>query len=173
MVLGPNDEALLRTLMQNEHNTCLRFASASFNIKEVSRVCTHQLVRLAHCGLLQRSQRYCNDDGMGFYVPAELEDDKYSSFFERSMELYKEAIQEGIPEEMARYLLPGAVMSEINMTANFQTWKHFLGIRLAKKVQLETRQVAAEVCRQLYKIAPIVFEKDEHLRVEMATYGEL
>ena len=159
--LGPNDTALLKTLMKNQHNTCLRFASAAFRITDISRVCSHQLVRIAHFGILQRSQRYCNEENTNFIFPDTIEDkrdaENVGKYF---LEVYKDLIAAGVKEEDARYILPGATSTRINMVSNFQGWKHLLHIRLNKKVQLETRMVAAELCRQLYELAPIVFEED-------------
>lgn len=159
--IGPKDEDLLRTIMKNQHNTCLRFASAAFHIKDISRVCSHQLVRIAHFGILQRSQRYCNEGKSSFVFPESLDGLLNKDvYLENTLDIYNDLIESGVKEEDARYVLPGASSTQINMVANFQGWKHFLKIRLAKKVQLETRQVAAEVCRQLYAVAPIIFESD-------------
>ena len=159
--LGLSDTALLKTLMKNQHNSCLRFSSAAFRITDISRVCSHQLVRIAHFGILQRSQRYCNEGDSSFIYPKVL--DEYvgmADFFEHAREIYNKLVESGVKEEDARYLLPSAAQTRINMVSNFQGWKHLLHIRLNKKVQLETRMVAAELCRQLYELAPIVFEED-------------
>jgi len=158
--IGPNDEKLLRTIMSNEHNTCLRFASAAFHVDKISRVCSHQLVRLAHFGFLQRSQRYCNEGETEFYIPESMQGTEYEDFMIASRDFYDRAVKSGIKKEDARYLLPNGASTQLNMVSNFQGWKHFLGIRLDKKVQLETLEVAKEICRQLYAVAPIIFEKD-------------
>jgi thymidylate synthase (FAD) len=166
--IGPNDEGLLRTLMKNQHNTCLRFASASFHIDNISRVCSHQMVRIAHFGILQRSQRYCNEGDTSFVFPAENE--KFKDFASKAKALYNEAIADGMTEEDARYILPNASTTQLNLVSNFQGWKHLLAIRLNKHVQFETRLVAIELCKQLYELAPIVFESDykkiEELKLE-------
>lgn len=161
VALGPNDKSLLEKIMTNNHNACLRFSSAAFNIKGISRVCSHQLVRIAHFGILQKSQRYCDEDGAGFVFPESFDDTIDSTNVANyANAVYNDLISVGVKEEDARYVLPGAVETEINMCANFQGWKHFLKIRLSKKVQPETFAVAAEVCKQLYKLAPIVFRSD-------------
>jgi len=43
------------------HLSVLRFAYATFGVEGISRVCSHQLVRVAHAGILQRSQRYVRE----------------------------------------------------------------------------------------------------------------
>lgn len=160
--IGKKDEALLRRIMTNQHNTCLRFASAAFTIDNISRVCSHQLVRIAHFGILQRSQRYCDESNSSVSSPDFPSEyfGKVDKIYKSSYKLYNEMIENGIKQEDARYVLPNATSTKINMVSNFQGWKHFLHIRLAKKVQLETRLVAAEICKQLYNVAPIIFEND-------------
>lgn len=167
--IGKDDEKLLRKLMTNQHNATLRFAEAAFQISGISRICSHQMVRLAHCGILQRSQRYCNEGETEFYFPESFKYkydidvsymDEAKHIADLSIKLYKKMVEDGVKEEDARYVLPGAVSTQLNMTANFQTWKHFLGIRLSKKVQYETRLVASLICKELYGLAPIIFEGD-------------
>lgn len=40
------------------HLATMRFAFATISVEGISRVCSHQLVRMAHAGILQASQRY-------------------------------------------------------------------------------------------------------------------
>lgn len=162
--LGPNDKGLLDKLMTNNHNACLRFASAAFTISGISRVCSHQLVRIAHFGILQKSDRY--SETFENVIPEELmgvdsELDALIDNAEQAAEsVYIKALEKGVNKEFARYMLPNASQTEINMCANFQGWKHFLDIRLNKKVQPETLKVAGLVCEELVKVAPNVFESD-------------
>lgn len=156
--LGPNDEKLLKTIMTNQHNTCLRFASAAFNVSNISRVSSHQLVRIAHFGILQRSQRYCSEDGASFIYPEE--NDTFKDLTNKALQAYKDAVAAGMAEEDARYILPQSIDTRINLVSNFQGWKHMLSIRLDKHAQYETRLVAIELCKQLYELAPIVFGSD-------------
>lgn len=170
VVLGPKDEELLRKLMTNGHNSCLRFASAAFQISGISRVCSHQLVRISHAGILQRSQRYCNEGETKFIFPKELEHtyngpdgpymDDVKHLAKQALDLYNEMIEDGVKEEDARYILPAASSTQVNLSGNFQMWKHMMGIRLNKKVQYETRLVASILCRHLHSLAPIIFESD-------------
>ena len=167
--IGKKDEVLLRKLMTNNHNACLRFAFASFQISNISRVCSHQLVRISHAGLLQRSQRYCNEGETEFVFPDALKnvDNGINSYLEDAKalaedarRLYDRMVDDGVKEEDARYILPAASSTQINISGNFQMWKHLLHIRLNRKVQYETRLTCAVLCERLYELAPIVFESD-------------
>ena len=77
------------------HLSTLRFAYATFAIEDISRVCSHQLVRMAHAGILQESQRYVNQSKASYVTPPAIaklcSPDHFSTFqhhMERSLELY-------------------------------------------------------------------------------------
>ena len=63
------------------HLATLRFAYATFNVSGISRVCSHQIVRMAHAGILQRSQRYTlsSKTGRGRLEFVPIDGEKYRS----------------------------------------------------------------------------------------------
>lgn len=160
--LGPNDKKLLRKLMTNNHSATLRFAYAHFHITNISRNCAFQLCRTAHAGILMRSMRYVDEYEQPMIFPND--DEWFRTELEKlrlaSDNFYKEAIERGFKKEEARYGKLTASRTELHFSGNFQMFKHFLSIRLNKKVMMETRLVAAELCKSLYDVAPIVFEED-------------
>lgn len=148
---------------ESGHLTVNRFASATFLISGISRVCSHQLVRTAHAGFLQESQRYVEQTDIDFALPKSLEelgeslDDFVAEYLDAAKKLYAQMIDHGIKKEDARYILPQACTTSIYMTGNFQMWRHFLKERTAKAAQAEIREVALEIQKQLAEIAPEVF----------------
>src|SRR5574343_933500 len=67
-----SDDACLRRAKKckdSGHLATLRFAYATFNVQGISRICSHQIVRMAHAGILQRSQRYVKETNVEFVVP--------------------------------------------------------------------------------------------------------
>ena len=165
--LGSNDTALLKKMLEHNHGAVLRFASAAVNVSGISRACSHQLVRIAHFGIMQRSQRHVSEEESCAIIPEELGDEfgkKLKDFHDSAKALYTEMVEAGVPKEQARYALPCATQTEVNLVANFQAWCHFLDIRLSKTAQKEIRNVATEILKLLYEEAPIVFDRyKEHL----------
>ncbi len=167
--IGDKDERLLRRLMTNNHSTCLRFAFAAFQISNISKVCSQQLIRISHAGILQRSQRYCNEGETEFIFPDSLKNvdnginsylEDAKSLAEDARRLYDRMVDDGVKEEDARYILPVASSTQLNLSGNYQMWKHLLHIRLSEKVQYETRLTCAILCERLYELSPIIFEND-------------
>lgn len=143
------------------HLATLRFAYATFNVREISRVCSHQLVRHPHLSYLQRSQRYCSEDDLDFVVPEEIfagaEWHVYTKAVHAAHDAYRELLKMGIKKENARFVLPQSGMTELNITGNFQAWLDFINLRDDKAAQWEIRQVAQEIRKQLTGIAPGIF----------------
>jgi thymidylate synthase (FAD) len=146
------------------HLATMRFAYATFNVSGISRICSHQIVRMAHAGILQRSQRYVKESVVKFVRPPSLEmmptyvRQKWDTLEALSRELYQNAIDEGMKKEDARYALLHSAETELNLCLNFQAWRDFLRNRLSKSAQWEVRDMANEIRQHLVTIAPGIFQ---------------
>lgn len=146
------------------HLATMRFAYASFNVNGISRVCSHQLVRMAHAGILQRSQRYVKESRVEFIDPPALLDcpewyrHAWAKVQADAESLYLAGVERKLlKKEDARYILPQGCSTEVNLCLNFQGWQDFLKNRAEKHAQWEIRDVAEEIQRQLAGIAPGIF----------------
>lgn len=147
------------------HLAVLRFAHAVFRISDISRVCSHQMVRSKHLDFLQKSQRYTKSD------ISEMDELEIPTFFESSEEgalvlrqaiensytAYEQLLSIGAKKEDARMVLPNFSPTSLNVVGNFQAWLDFIKLRNTKEAQHEIRLVAQEVERQLNVIAPNIF----------------
>ncbi len=131
---------------------------AIFYIKDISRVATHQIVRHTSLNFSQKSQRYVleqsrKDDNLNlsnFYVPNTIKQNKelYIKYIEaitKAEQLYKEMIQNQIPAEDARYVLPNAQYSAIVISGTLTNIQDFIAKRINNDVQLETREIAQKM----------------------------
>ena len=145
------------------HLSTLRFAYATFAIEGISRVCSHQLVRIAHAGILQESQRYVEQSNVDWVIPQavfKLPDELYDEWKDilmRSAHLYSRAVEAGMKKEDARYILPQSCTTKINLCLNFRGWRDLLANRTSKTAQWEIRDLAVKIERQLQEIAPEIF----------------
>lgn len=101
-----------------------------------------------------------------------MEDDQrtYEELTAALMEGYlKELLEQGIPEkaarsraekhaiEDARYVLPNACATRIMMTANARSLKNFFRLRCCSRAQWEIRELAEQMYRLVYAVAPTLF----------------
>lgn len=145
------------------HLAVLRFAYATFRISGISRVCSHQMVRVAHAGILQRSQRYVKETAVEYVVPESVKalQPHLRSLWEQvnsaAEAAYLSCIDAGMKKEDARYILPQGCTTSLRVTGNFQMWRDLLANRTTKHAQWEIREVAVEIQRQLALRAPRIF----------------
>lgn len=141
------------------HLATLRFASAVFNITGISRVCSHQFVRSKHLDFLQRSQRYCKEQEAGITLPQLTEEQEavYMGSILTSKMAYENLIALGLKKEDARFVLPEATHTELNVVGNLQAWKDFIKLRADTHAQWEIREVAKQINNLLHEQCPSLF----------------
>lgn len=147
----------IRKLIKNGHESPLEHASATFLIEDISRACSHQIVRHRLASFSQRSQRYtdwggCAGDHMRDYLCEKYGDEieyRMQQIGAEALKGYRELQERGVSNEDARLILPECAATSLYMTANFREWRHFLQLRLDRHAQWEIRAVAREILRQL------------------------
>ena len=133
-------------------------ATISFVFHDISRSCSHQLVRHRNA-ISQESQRYVMHDYTynDFVNPIDLNrDEKYSdrrykevmektkSIANRGFNDYKWLIEHKVTKEDARAFLPTNVTTKLMMTMTYKNYAYFLQLRLDKAAQKEIRKLAEE-----------------------------
>lgn len=155
---------LIRMIINLGHHSVLEHATFSFGVEGISRACSHQLVRHRLASYSQQSQRYVDLSNVAsFIIPPSVNESKYVEEvrrnIEKSLELYRLLVKEGIPQEDARYFLPQAVETKIVITMNARELLHFFKLRCCRRAQWEIRKLACLMAQEVKKIAPIIFEK--------------
>jgi len=161
---GEKQEKLIQKIIRLGHYSVLEHVCFTFGIENISRVCSHQLVRHRIASFSQRSQRYVKvGKEQQYIIPKKILSDRYlsSKFKElstKNYDLYQEMLAKGIPAEDARYILPQATNTSIIFTANARELIHFFRLRCCNRAQWEIREVATEMLRLVKKIAPAIFK---------------
>ena len=143
----PTGGKIMKSCYKSGHHSVLEFADFTFHISGVSRALTHQLVRHRLASYAQRSQRYCSEDGFQYVIPNSIAKnraakDHYEQLMSDIELLYKTLQDIDIPNEDARYILPNACETVIEVKMNFRTLTHFMNERLCTRAQWEIRQMA-------------------------------
>lgn len=141
----------VESCVKHRHTSVLEHATITFRIEDISRSCSHQLVRHRLASFVQQSQRYCKYDLSGndwYIIPKEIEQDEFRlAAFENTMQScglrYNQLLADGVKPEDARYVLPEATKTSLTMTMNAREFFSMLNLRLSPKAQLEIRELAA------------------------------
>ena len=145
-----NPMALVKHLYAGGHHSVFEHIYFTFKIEGISRACSHQLVRHRHCSFTQRSQRYCSEDGFEVVEPKTIENAGLSYYYDWLKNEVKEGyeyLQNNVPNEDARYVLPNACTTSLYLSCNLRELIHMANERLCTRAQWEIRDLVREMCR--------------------------
>jgi thymidylate synthase (FAD) len=169
------------------HESPMEHASFTFAIEGISRACSHQLVRHRIASYSQKSQRYVNENAFEYIVPPAIDAvpeakneflkqmDAVTQSYEKIADILTEKYiselsEEGLSEkdaaskarkkanEDARFVLPNACETKIVVTMNVRSLMNFFKHRCCNRAQWEIRQLAVEMYKLCYEVAPAVFK---------------
>ena len=143
----PTGGKIMKSCYKSGHHSVLEFADFTFHISGVSRALTHQLVRHRMASYAQRSQRYCSEDGFKYVIPLTIKNKacaltEYNKLMDKIQDIYEYLQEIGVPNEDARYVLPNACETTIEVKMNGRALIHFFNERLCARAQWEIRQIA-------------------------------
>lgn len=174
-------EKFINNLLSLGHESPLEHVSFTFGIEDISRACSHQLVRHRIASYSHQSQRYVNLDKTYKYItPPEIKNNEeickiYNEANNLIFEKYKlvskmlkdKYIKDGMNEkdaikkaiEDARFLLPNACETKIIVTMNVRTLLNFFKERCCNRAQWEIREVSNQMLDICLDTAPLLFKK--------------
>lgn len=152
--------SIIKGCIKSGHHSVLEHASFTFRITDISRSCSHQLVRHRIASYSQESQRYVKMDSPVWvlptnYMPYNEETQRLENVMiescEKSLEKYEELSSGyGCTNEEARCVLPNATPTAIVVTMNIRTLINFFNTRLCARAEREIRQVANKMKKSIY-----------------------
>lgn len=148
-------EDFVKGLIKAGHETPLEFAHTMWEFEGISRVCQNQIVRHRIASYCVLSERYVDVSNLDCILPVKVLEaaDVSYNLVNECKELYKRLVENDVPREDARMLLPQGLETKMCMDMNFRSLRHFLKLRLDKHAQFEIRQVAKkmyEICQDKF-----------------------
>jgi thymidylate synthase (FAD) len=125
----------------------LEFADFTFHVMGASRALLAQITRHRVASFSVRSQRYCSEDNFGYVTPDTIENIpaaklEYKKAINRIKETYEYLQELGVPNEDARFILPNACETIMEVKMNGRELIHFMNERLCTRAQWEIRNLA-------------------------------
>ncbi len=155
----------LQAAIKAGHTSLLEHVSFTWEIQGISRVVLAQLTRHRIASFTVRSQRYCDETEAEYYVPEELAPwhrKRYLQYLDWARTGYENLVASGVDKEIARYVLPQAIHTELVLTMNARELHDvFFPLRLSKRAQPEIRELAGHMLVDCCRVAPGIFGKQE------------
>lgn len=178
---GRNHEAHVKHLIEVLHGSVLEHIQFNFEIWNISRSCSHEIVRhRAGFAYSQISQRYVDSSKVRFIVPpgiqalAKINPDIYHDWIshcEKSLQLYEQLtielaeLYKDLPDkterrkkarQAARSVLPNSTETKIFTSANGRAIRHFIEMRANAAADLEIRKLAMKMFRIMEIKFPLI-----------------
>jgi thymidylate synthase (FAD) len=136
--------------LKTGHNSPLEQVVFWFAIAGVSRSLSHQFVRhRIGISFEQQSQRYVRfkEEQLEYVLPDSWKrgglDGEFRDLVGHITTLYRRALEAGIPAEDARFVLPNAAPTNLQVMVNFAEMLHIADLRLCVRAQWEIRRMVA------------------------------
>lgn len=163
---NPTEKGMLSAI-NSGHDSIIEHLPLTFLIEDISRACSHQLVRHRIASYSQMSQRYAKvDTNEEWYVEPESIVtysrniiDKYRDLMDNIAEFYQEMISKNIPNEDARMILPNACFTSIMVSMNARSFSEAATLRTCNRAQWEIRQMFKLMRDSIKDVYPHVWEK--------------
>lgn len=159
---------MIHKLIKRGHWGAAEHSSLTFAVEGISRSCMAQLTRHRHVSFDVQSMRYVNvedadtvrPDSMGKleYADSEVLMDKYEYENMTSFNIYSSLLDQGVPKEDARMVLPIGTKVNLTMTMNLRTLAHIINLRKKANAQAEIRNLTEKVVEEARPYAPIAIE---------------
>lgn len=151
-------ERLVRKIISNKHHGVLEHATFTFGVEGVSRDFLQQMARHRHTSFDVQSLHYTlARDGFEMAAPVfKNEEDRlwWDTIKTGAFKLYKHLVDQGVPREVARHILPGGIETKLVMTACLRQWMKFIEIRSCVVNVHEITAVAHKVRNILVELMP-------------------
>ncbi len=180
-------ESFVEMLAEIGHESPIEHVSFTFGIEGVSRALLAQITRHRIASYSVQSQRYVREKSFEYVTPPEIAEipealkifreamEQDQKTYEKLTDILKEKhlktmLDSGMDEkaanrsaekkaiEDARFVLPNACDTKMIVTMNARSLYNFFKHRLCNRAQWEIREVAEQMFKLVYEVAPTIFK---------------
>ena len=160
-------EQFVRGIIKRGHESVIEHECLTFKVI-TDRAIANEIVRHRLSSYSQQSSRYVDLSDLRVILPLNIEEDEIGFEIVRCLQQcedsYKKLIELGAKKDIARSVLPLATETEIVMTMNFRSLRHFLKLRLHKSAHENIRDIAQKIYGIVKEKYPVFVEDLEELR---------
>lgn len=138
--------------MMDTIKSSFEFVDYVFEIKNVSRAFTHQVVRTRTASFQQQAMRVVDARDHSYLCSSD--NPRYKRIFEMTLEEYGKMLDEGVPVQDARGVLGTGIHTEIFVKGNLRTLSNMAELRLCKRAEGEYQSVFKKMVAAVLEIHP-------------------
>ncbi len=155
-------------MMDFKHESVIEHISITVRVV-CDRGVTHEIVRHRLASYTQESTRYVNYARGKFGSEITVikpcfweESSEQYKIWKKAMEdaekSYMDLLKAGATPQQARSVLPNSLKTEIVMTMNLRSWRHFFKLRCHKSAHPQMREIAIPLLQKFKEKVPLIFD---------------
>lgn len=165
-------------MKQRPVSAILESAIFMFKIDNIPRALTHQIVRHRGMSFNQQSYRVAPCHHADFRIADDINDPEHLSLIKHwlktTQNLYVKLINDGVPIEQARNVMPMGTTTNIVMTTNLKDLINYIKARTLNITQDEHTYLVMLICKALKEKAPFFYQHfiySDDIKFMMLKYG--
>lgn len=158
----PKNQELIQKVFASGHKSVIEHAVFTIALQDVSAFVEQFFIENRLASFTVKSRRYVDFSNSGYHIPGELEGkdlEQYCQYMNLLFQAYQTLLEQGIPKEDARFLLPYSFHSNFYCTLNARELFQVLSaIRHGRGQDIpELQDLADQIIRQVESILPGIF----------------
>ena len=157
---------LVQKVLASGHKSVIEHAVFTIAFCDVSAFVEQFFIESRLASFTVKSRRYVDFSSLGYYIPQELtgkELESYCSYMDMLFLAYQKMLENGIPKEDARFLLPYSFHSNLYCTVNAREliyWIQSIQCGRGKDIP-ELQDLAGQLAEQMGKVFPCLLPELE------------
>lgn len=165
------NQELIQKVLRSGHKTIIEHVVFTLALRDVSAFVEQFFIECRLASFTVKSRRYVDFSGLGYYIPPELERenrDVYCQYMDVLFEAYQMLLENGIPKEDARFVLPYSFHSNFYCTLNARELIHIIcDMKYGRGRQIfELQALAEQIMEQVEPVFPCIRSEIDHTRAE-------
>ena len=160
----PNNQDLIDRVLQSGHKSLIEHSVFTIAFWNVSAFVEQFFIECRLASFTVKSRRYVDFSKLGYYTPSDLDTESLSQY-RRYMDMlygaYQEMLEQGIPKEDARFLLPYSFNSNFYCTLNARELNHIIcTIKFGRGRYIpELQDIARQLTDQIESLFPVLLSE--------------
>lgn len=155
------NQELIKKVLSSGHTSIIEHVIFTLALKDVSVFVEQFFIECRLASFTVKSRRYVDFSKLGYYIPSDLRGEnlnQYCKYMDNLFSVYKIMLENGIPKEDARFLLPYSFHSNFYCTCNARELIHIVcDIKYGRGLNIpELQDLATQIIEQVQEVFPFI-----------------
>lgn len=165
------NQELVKKVLRSGHKSIIEHVVFTIALKDVSAFVEQFFIECRLASFTIKSRRYVDFSRLGYYIPPDLKGEnltQYCLYMDNLFSTYKIMLENGVPKEDARFLLPYSFNSNFYCTINARELSHVIYDMKYGRGQgiAELQDLANQIIKQVETVFPYIQFEIETMSIE-------